>query len=175
MRSLLIAKTAKLLSEPNGALFVVKQYDEPAIFGIKLSDAINQDDSSLRVLLLNHEYARQGQPKWHWITLWHGSEIVISFGSDWFIAPDFDLDALTGPGQPNEMSAVSIGVGGIYFRASVDDRNRLGNRVHLNVETLEPENDVGNSAVHLKGYRLYLSKDDAEHGRPPIFQHGIEA
>lgn len=51
MRSTLNARSAVLADEPKGTLFLLKRYRHQPIFGIKLSELVDQPDGKPRVLL----------------------------------------------------------------------------------------------------------------------------
>ena len=65
MRSTLNVRTAILADEPKGALFLLKRYGHRPIFGIKLSEPVDQPNGKPTVLLLNPDFGRKGEPDWH--------------------------------------------------------------------------------------------------------------
>jgi hypothetical protein len=75
--------------------------------------------------------------------------------------------------DPQQEACLTIGPQGIHFRAAPGEGFRVSYRHFIHVDTLVPVNDLGNAAFHLKGYRIFLNREDWENGRPPIFQHGV--
>jgi len=89
MRSTLSARSAVLADEPKGALFLIKRYSHQPIFGIKLSEPVDQPDGKLTVLLLNPDFGREGEADWHRIFQWEADERCVSFGTNWIIQSCF--------------------------------------------------------------------------------------
>ena len=65
MRSTLNVRSAVLADEPKGTLFLLKRYRHQLIFGIKLSDPVDQPNGKPNVLLLNPDFGRVGEANWH--------------------------------------------------------------------------------------------------------------
>lgn len=172
MRSTLNARSAVLAGEPKGALFAIKRHGHRLIFGIKLSDPAAQQDGKPTVLLLNPDFSQHPTANWHRIFLWSDDERCISFGTEWVIAPDFKEDHLTDLGDHAANSAVSIGTEGIYLRAAAGDNALATYHNFINAETLDRHERIGKECFHLSSYSIFLTKEDADNGRPPIYRHG---
>lgn len=78
MRSTLNARSANLADEPKGALFLIKRYGHQPIFGIKLSESVDQPNGKPTVLLLNPDFGREGEPNWHLTFLWEATEPCVA-------------------------------------------------------------------------------------------------
>lgn len=172
MRSTLNARSANLADEPKGTLFLIKRYGHQPIFGIKLSEPVDQANGKPTVLLLNPDFGREGEPNWHRIFLWEATEPCVSFGTDWVIEPDFSPASLSDADDPQKGACLTIGRDGIHFRAAPGEGFRPNYRNFIHVETLDPTKDLGNAPFHLTGYRIFLNPGDRDKGRPPIFKHG---
>jgi hypothetical protein len=173
MRSTLNAKSAVLGEEPKGALFLLKRYGHQPIFGIKLSELEVQEHSKPTVLLLNSDFGREGEAKWHRIFQWEADEQCVSFGINWIIQPEFAASSLSDMNDPQQDACLTIGPEGIHFRAAPSDGFRATYRHFIHVDTLEIAKDLGNVAFHLTGYRIFLNQGDLDNSRPPIYQHGV--
>ena len=173
MRSTLNARSAVLADEPKGALFVLKRYSHQPIFGIKLSEPVDQPNGKPTVLLLNPDVGREGKADWHRIFQWEADERCVSFGAQWIIQPDFAAASLSEMNDPQQEACLTIGPDGIHFRAAPGDGFRGTYRHFVHVDRLELAKDLGNAAFHLTGYRIFLNQGDWDNGRPPIYQRGV--
>lgn len=173
MRSTLNARSAVLADEPKGTLFLLKRYRHQPIFGIKLSELVDQPVGKPRVLLLNSEFGRAGEADWHRIFLWEAEEWCVSFGTDWIVQPDFAATSLSEINDPQQDACLTIGPNGIYFGAAPGDGFHASYRNFIHVDTLEMAKDLGNASFHLTGYRIFWNQGDWDKGRPPIYQRGV--
>ncbi|QIK41109.1 hypothetical protein [Pontivivens nitratireducens] len=173
MRSTLNARSAIIAEEPKGALFLLRRYGHQAIFGIKLSEPLEQPNSKPTVLLLNPDFGRAGEADWHRVFQWEADEWCVSFGTDWIIQPDFATSALSEINDPQPGACLTIGPPGIHFRAAPGEGFRASYRHFIHVDTLDLVKDLGNSSFHLTGYRIFLNREDWDNGRAPIYQHGV--
>lgn len=174
MRSTLSARSAVLSEEPKGALFLLKRYSRQAIFGIKLSEPEEQPNGSKpTVLLLNPDFGHEGRANFHRVFLWEADERCVSFGTDWIVQPNFTATSLSEMNDPQEDACLTIGPGGIHFRAAPGDGYHAAYRHFIHVDSLELAKDLGNAAFHLTGYQIFLNQQDWEKGRQPLYQRGI--
>lgn len=173
MRSTLNVKSAALAEEPKGTLFLLKRYGHQPIYGIKLSEPLDQPNDKPTVLLLNPDFGREGEANWHRIFQWEADEWCISFGTDWILQPDFAASSLSEMNDPQQEACLTIGPQGIHFRAAPGDGFRASYRHFIHVDTLDPVKDLRNAAFHLNSYRIFLNREDWDNGRPPIFQHSV--
>ena len=172
MRSTLNVRSAVLGDEPKGTLFLLKRYRHQPIFGITLSEPVDQPNGKPTVLLLNPDFGREGEANWNRIFQWEADERCVSFGKDWIIQPDFSAASLSDINDPQQEACLTIGPEGIHFRAAPGDGFHASYRNFIHVDTLEPAKDLGNAAFHLTGYQIFLNPEDRDKGRPPIFKHG---
>lgn len=173
MRSTLNARSAALVDMPKGALFLLKRYSSLPMFGVKLSGQGDDPDGKPTILLLNPDFGRSGEANWHRIFQWDAREQCVSFGEDWILQPEFSATSLSDLNDPQDEACLTIGPEGIYFRAALGEGFRASYRQFIHVDTLDTVKDLGNTAFYLTGYRIFLNKDDRDHGLPPIYQHGI--
>lgn len=173
MRSTLNARSAILAEVPKGALFLLKRYGHQPIFGIKLSEPLDQPNGKPTVLLLNPDFGREGEADWHRIFQWEADEQCVSFGTDWIIQPDFAATSLSEINDPQQEACLTIGPQGIHFRAAPGEGFRAIYRHFIHVDTLELAKDLGSAAFHLTGYRIFLNQGDLDNSRPSIYQHGV--
>lgn len=172
MRSTLDVTSAVLGDEPKGTLFLLKRYRHQPIFGIKLSEPVDQPNGKPTVLLLNPDFGRKGEPDWHRIYEWNAKEPRVSFGTDWVVEPAFSPTSVSDVDDPQQGACLTIGRDGLHFRAAPGEGFRAIYRHFIHVDTLEPAKDLGNAAFHLTGYQIFLNPGDRDKGRPPIFKHG---
>jgi|GEM_PF-2686369 len=172
MRSLLNAKTITLADAPKGTLFAIKRYGESGMLGIMLTESGVGDGGSCTILLLNPESGQSEGPQWHRLFAWPADQECVSFGTGWKVEPLLSLDSLSTFGDPTDNSKIAIGPDGVYFRAAQGGGHRNSYRTYISADTLEQVSGLGDRSFHLPGYRIFLSEDDARHGRPPIFQIG---
>ena len=170
MKSLLNAKSAYIDRLPKGTLFALKRYGVDTMFGIKLSAPEDQPNNKPKILLLNPQFGHERDAHRHLVTIWEADERCISLGEDWVIDPIFTAEAISDLNEPQANAALTIGPAGMHFRCASGEGARLMYRHHIHVDTLEPANNLDNSAFHLTGYRLYLSKEDVALGREPVFK-----
>jgi len=173
MRSTLSARSAVLADEPKGALFLIKRYSHQPIFGIKLSEPVDQPDGKLTVLLLNPDFGREGEADWHRIFQWEADERCVSFGTNWIIQPVFTAASLSEMNDPQQEACLTIGPQGIHFRAAHGNGFHATYRHFIHVDTLELATDLGNAAFHLTGYRIFLNQGDCDNRHPPIYQRVV--
>ncbi len=172
MRSTLKVRSAVLANEPKGALFLLKMYSRQPIFGIKLSEVVDQPNGKPTVLLLNSDFGRAGDADWHRIFQWETDEHCVSFGTEWIVQPDFSAASLSEINDPQQEACLTIGPEGIYFRAAPGDGFRATYRHFIHVDTLDLARDLGNAAFHLTGYQIFLNREDWDNGRSPIYRRG---
>lgn len=173
MRSTLKVRSAVLADEPKGALFLLKRYGSLPIFGVKLSEAADDQNGKPTILLLNPDFGRPGETDWHRIFQWDATEQCVSFGTAWVIQPDFSAASLSDINDPQKEACLTIGPEGIYFRAAPGEGFRATYRHFIHVDKLDLVKDLGNVAFHLTGYRVFLNQEDWDSGRPPIYQRGV--
>ncbi|WP_323033248.1 hypothetical protein [Paracoccus sp. (in: a-proteobacteria)] len=156
------------------ATLLLKRYGHQPIFGIKLSEPVDQPNGKPTVLLLNPDFGREGEPNWAQnLSMGGDGAMRVLPGTDWGNRADFSPASLSDADDPQKGACLTIGRDGIHFRAAPGEGFRPNYRHFIHVETLDPAEALGNAPFHLTGYRIFLNQEDWDNGRSPIYQRGI--